>query len=253
MDKFDAKVLNALGKLESEGKIESKPTDEKLEGCSMNEEGILIYPETIVEEFGEFIFEYYIEPKKEYEKMRFLSRDIFGILDVTNPDIDKIIVITDITSDLDPTERPENTNFALREFAEAHSDMLIAIQLYVIAGFEKEATIYHNTSFVEEVIDLEEAGFVDINSYCQFENSIAFVYRNEHSKELLRFITRITLRDYKINNVELEFKDYAEEWFFRLPKKFNYELTPEEKYEINGEEKPMDLEDTQKPSRFRFN
>ena len=119
--------------------------------------------------------------------------------------------------------------------------------------FEKEATIYHNTSFVEEVIDLEEAGFVDINSYCQFENSIAFVYRNEHSKELLRFITRITLRDYKINNVELEFKDYAEEWFFRLPKKFNYELTPEEKYEINGEEKPMDLEDTQKPSRFRFN
>lgn len=249
MDKFESKVLNALDQLEAEGKIESAPADE-LEGCTMNEKGCLVYPETTIEEYGEFRFEYYIEPKKEYEKLRFLSRDIFGILNVTNPKIDKILIITDITTDLTPDERSDNANFALREFAEAHSDMLIATQLYIRGSSEKEAIIFQNTSFVEDVIDLEEAGFVDVNNYCQFENSCAFVYRNEHSRNLLRFITRLCLRDNNINGVELKFEDYAEEWFFKLPERFNYELTPEEKYEITGEEKPMDLEDNRTSSKL---
>ena len=228
MDKFEAKVLGALDKLESEGKIESVPADKEPEGCTMDENGSLIYPKTITETYGEFTFTYYIEPKKEYEKLRFLSRDIFEILSITNPDIDKIIVITDINVNLDDkTKKPNNTNFALREFAEAHSDMLIALQLYVIGKTEEEAIIYKNSTFIELVIDLEEAGFVDINSHCQFENSIAFVYRNEQSRNLLRFIIRSGLRDFDINGIELKFEDYAEEWYFCLPEKFGLTIKTE--------------------------
>lgn len=228
MDKFEAKVRSALESLESEGKIESKPADDELEGCTMDENGSLVYPEQIIEEYGEFIFSYYIEPKKEYDKLRFLSRDIFEILSITNPKVNEIIVITDINTNLDPNKRPDNVNFALREFAEAHSDMLIALQLYIKANTEEEAIIYQNTTFCELVIDLEEAGFVDINAHCQFENSIAFVYRNEISRDLLRFIVRIGLRDYKINDVELKFEDYAQEWYFTLPEKFNLKTKSEE-------------------------
>lgn len=225
MDKFESKVLNALDKLEAEGKIESVPVDEP-KGCTMNEKGSLVYPELITEVYGEFTFKYYIEPKKEYEQLRFLSRDIYEILGITDPNINRIIVLTDINSDLEPTKRPENINYAIREFAEAHSDMLIAIQLYVIGNTEEQATIHRNTSFIETVIDLEEAGFVDINNFCQFENSIAFVYRNDHSKNLLRCITRLLLRDNEINGIDLTFGDASKEWHYHLPEKFGLRTKP---------------------------
>lgn len=214
-----------------------------LNGCTINSRGSLVYPETVSETYGEFTFTYYIEPKKDYEKLRFLSRDIFGVLEQTNPNIDKILVMTDICSDNPPTSRPDNINFALREFAEAHSDTIIACQLYIQANTEEEAVVYRNATFIELIIDLEEAGFVDINSYCQFENSIAFVYRNENSRDLLRFITRLGLRDPYINGVYVEFKDFAEEWYVTLPDRFKIGLKKEASKDGHGITMTQPIED----------
>lgn len=196
-------------------------SEEKLEGCNVIN-GTLAYPEITTEDIYDFKFKYYLEPKKEYEKLRFLSRDIFGILSITNPEIEDILIITEIDPRLiDYSDKPDSyVNFFLREFAERHSDKLIALQLYVKGNTEEEAILYQNTTFIELIIDLEEAGFVDINSYCKFKNSAAFVYRNEYSQGLLRFVTRMGIRDNNINNIELEFADYAQAWYGKLPEKF---------------------------------
>lgn len=126
-----------------------------------------------------------LEKSEFYRSLPFMEQDAFGVLEEKKSDVRSIISIAGLVIKDDKAD-------ILKEFVSANSDKVILYKVPLIDEdkcrkgspeyLESEKMIY-NTAII-----LEDIGFKNINEYCQFENSIPFIYKNEAAKSVIDFV-----------------------------------------------------------------
>lgn len=132
----------------------------------------------------------------EFEKLPFIVQDLIGLIERNNLSVQYITCIITFRIYKKYRNRGIGSSQFMKFISGMNSEHVICIKSAPLtADYPKEPdTITHINELIKQAYFLEAHGFRDINSLCQFESGMAYIYMSESAKPIIRNIISTEIR-----------------------------------------------------------